>query len=254
MTTNRHNPLRFVMYSVAVVVFAFALLCITVDSVADSSDAATIYYNGSYNNNPARLIEDDTTDRSYITLSNVSSSQPFLGWSEQQNASSPSYYYGQVISLTQQTYDLYPIFTSGNKIIFDPNGGSVTSVTGNTSSSSNYAPSGSSQVTVPWIQFTVDSTTYTYSRPGHTFLGWSTNKYATVAEYTYGDVLERTSRDTGYVLYAIWQSDSNIIFDANGPYVTPGNYTQSCESPVYVPGSTFTADGDTYTWTYELAQ
>ncbi len=81
------------------------------------------------------------------------------------------------------------------------------------------------------------STTYTYSesgttnlasntptRTGYTFLGWSTSSSATSASYAAGASWSRSNlpnSGTTYTLYAVWQGNLVVTFNANGGSVSP---------------------------------
>ena len=55
-----------------------------------------------------------------------------------------------------------------------------------------------------------------YKKKGYSFVGWSTDKYATTAQYSPGQTITWTDID-GMTLYAIWSKSSyEVSFDGNG--------------------------------------
>lgn len=143
----------------------------------------TLVYCGS----SATIITNHPTKNGYM----------FLGWSKQENASSPDYYPGDTISKVHSSetkINLYPVWKKNTQktytIKFDANGGSG-------------APS--SQVKVDGITLTLSSSKPT--RTGYSFIGWSTNSSATSAAYQPGGTYTGNANIT---LYAVWKKNTNI--------------------------------------------
>ena len=73
------------------------------------------------------------------------------------------------------------------------------------------------------VALTLSSTKPT--RPGYTFLGWSTSSTATSAQYAAGGVY---TANAGATLYAVWKANQyNISFDANGGTGAPSPQTKT---------------------------
>ena len=127
----------------------------------------------------------------------------FLGWSTTSGASVAQYVYGDYLATGESNITLYAIWSSGCKIVFDPNGGSANRV---------YSPTIAAALYVPGSSFTVDDVEYTYTNSGYSFLGWSRDRNSDTPEFVEGSLLQKTT--TGYIIYAIWSPEaSKIIFD-----------------------------------------
>lgn len=122
----------------------------------------------------------------------------FLGWSKSSTATSATYSAGGSFN-DNVTTTLYAVWSKEvvYSITYDANGGSS-------------APAG---------QTKYDSQDITISttkpiRSGYTFLGWSTSKTATTAEYISGGVFNKNGNT---VLYAIWKPNTySVGYYANG--------------------------------------
>jgi uncharacterized repeat protein (TIGR02543 family) len=69
-----------------------------------------------------------------------------------------------------------------------------------------------------------------FTRPGYTFLGWSTNSSATTATYKDKQSVNNLTTDVGATinLYAIWEANTyTITFNANGGTLPSGLSTLS---------------------------
>ena len=68
--------------------------------------------------------------------------------------------------------------------------------------------------------------TNAYEREGYTFLGWSTDKTATKASYTDGQLVSNltTTKDDIVTLYAVWEANPyTLTFDPQGGTVSPSS-------------------------------
>ena len=87
-------------------------------------------------------------------------------------------------------------------VTFDPNGGTADPYV--------YAPFVASSAYLPGNDFVVDSTSYSYSKSGYTFVGWDTSATATSPKYSPGNVIQVPSDMT---LYAVWEPKMyNVTF------------------------------------------
>jgi len=142
----------------------------------------------------------------------------FVGWSENIAATSAQYEAGGSITMSKNV-TLYAVWSQiFYTITYDANGGQ-----------------GAPQVqTVPPGNTTLSATVPT--RTEYTFLGWSTIKTATAAQFSAGGTTNVTGNVT---LYAIWtQSAYTITYEANGGTGAPaqqtvivGSATLSSEKP-----------------------
>ena len=194
------------------------------------------------------------------TLSNAKptrSGYTFLGWSTNKSASKASYSAGakhlKAYGSKNTNVKLYAVWQQNTYTIrYDANGGSN-------------APA--AQV-VPQTETAIVSNIKP-TRSGYTFLGWSTNKGATVASYRPSTTYSAKKTVT---LYAIWKSSTyRIIYNANGGSGAPATQTatggrvislskvqptrsgytflgwsdsQNATSAKYVSGSDFTGNSD----------
>lgn len=134
----------------------------------------------------------------------------FAGWSTSSTASTATYTNGQSVSnLTSTaggTVNLYAVWKANTYTIkFNANGGSGT---------------------MPNLSMTYGTaknlTTNAFTRPGYTFLGWSTSSTAYSPSYSDGaSVNNLTSTNGGSVtLYAVWEAlKYKVTFDLNGGFV-----------------------------------
>ena len=181
----------------------------------------------------------------YLTVSDTIPEKEgctFKGWSTDKNSSFGNYVAGSRISVGKQnvaenqTVTLYAIWQAEkftNTLIYDANGG-----TG--------AP-GTQTIKVDYnntqAQFKIS--TLKPNKTGKTFVGWSTNKEDTQAEYFVGDTIivgnQNTLTDQSVTLYAIWTPSkyvNTLIYNANNGTNAPETQTMD----VYYPEtkSTFT--------------
>ncbi len=87
-----------------------------------------------------------------------------------------------------------------------------------------------------------------FEKTGHTFLGWSLNKGAEVADYTDGQAVSNLAESGSVTLYAIWQINQyTITFDVNGgsPEIDSitANYGTVITAPVNPSKPGYTFDG-----------
>ena len=123
----------------------------------------------------------------------------FLGWSTNQNATSPTYdivstFYAPV----KRTSTLYAVWAAQTYTIsYNANGGSG-------------APS--SQTKTHGVTLTLSSTKPT--RVGYEFLGWATSPTATSATYSAGGSYTNNGTAT---LYAVWKAkEYSVLYNGNG--------------------------------------
>ena len=121
----------------------------------------------------------------------------FVGWYTKESGG--SLVTRESVMLTASDVTLYARFSENtNKLEFDPNGGEGEMLAIELSTGATQRLPGAS-----------------FSKVGHTFVGWSTTlsgevEYIDKAEYTMGT-------NSSYTLYAVWQVDTNILkFDGNG--------------------------------------
>lgn len=121
----------------------------------------------------------------------------FLGWSLSSSATSPSYYGGGNIQLTEDG-TLYACWTAQTYTIsYNANGGSG-------------APG--SQTKTHGVTLTLSSTKPT--RVGYEFLGWATSPTATSATYSAGGSYTINEAAT---LYAVWKAkEYSVLYNGNG--------------------------------------
>lgn len=89
---------------------------------------------------------------------------------------------------------------------------------------------------------TVLGNTGNLTRTNHTFIGWSTNSNATVAQYTAGSTFTINSNT---VLYAVWSPPLTVTYNGNGN--SAGSAPVDSNSP-YPYGSTVTTLGHGSLW------
>ena len=145
----------------------------------------------------------------------------FLGWSEEKEATTATYSAGATFKKDANT-TLYAVWKINTyTITYNANGGSG-------------APA--SQTKTYGVNLTLSSTKPT--RSGYTFIGWSTSSSATSATYSAGGTFTSNANTT---LYAVWRSNTLILYDNGTQYVTLStDYTSgwtSSDASVYF-GST----------------
>ena len=145
----------------------------------------------------------------------IRSGYTFLGWSTNKNATTSTWFPGDKY-YANQTMTLYAVWKNNNPtkpsytITYNANGG-----TG--------APS--AQTKTENVNLTISSAVPV--RSGYTFLGWSTSKTATTAQYKPGDIYNTNASAT---LYAVWKKNPNtytITYNANGGTGAPSAQTKT---------------------------
>ena len=141
----------------------------------------------------------------------------FLGWSTDKAATAAQYTSGKSITVTSNRV-LYAVWKASGPILsFDLNEG-VGTVPASMSGKSGTA------LTIPKASV---------SRKGFYFLGWSTDKNATSAQYTSNKTITITKNTT---LYAVWKKKPAKTWDLGGQTITIGDW--------------WSGDGDSYWDTY----
>ena len=129
----------------------------------------------------------------------------FLGWSTDKAATAAQYTSGKSITVTSNRV-LYAVWKASGPILsFDLNEG-VGTVPASMSGKSGTA------LTIPKASV---------SRKGFYFLGWSTSKSATSAQYTSGKTISITKNTT---LYAVWKKKPAKTWDLGGQTITIGDW------------------------------
>jgi len=176
-----------------------------VDQAIFQPDTITITYNANGGNDPP---PPQVVAPGNVTLSNQRpwrTGYDFLGWALSQTATVPDYQANQTVNFTAST-TLYAVWKQMFTISYNANGG-------NDPPPSQRVPLGNAALSnhEPW-------------RPGYDFLGWSTNPFATVREYSPGQTIY-VNRDIP--LYAVWRLTPmfNITYDANGGINPPPSQT-----------------------------
>lgn len=186
----------------------------------NATNIITLSYsaNGGTGAPASQELELDSSGSAEFTVSKTTptrSGYTFLGWHTSSSATSPIYYGGNTITLSEDD-KLYAVWQKNPtySINYNANGGA-----NSPSSESQTVSPGSSAI------FTVSDTVPTYE--GYTFLGWSTSSAALTVEYVAGDEIDTTSNIT---LYAVWKENAThvITFDANGGEGEPDD--MSCVS------------------------
>ena len=85
-----------------------------------------------------------------------------------------------------------------------------------------------------------------YKKKGYAFVGWNTNKYATTAEYSPGQVM-KWDKIEGMTLYAIWsKSTYEVTFDGNGASGSKKTADLKYGQNDNLPANTFERPGYTF--------
>ena len=256
----------------ALVLIACFMIVISDESDAslklDPNDATASprVYNNTNNSGTVTLPSDPyfRLSGTNYTYTFTNGSRTFLGWAYDEDATTPDYTGGEVYTVTGATDVLYAVW---EWVTFDPNGGTITR--GNNGSVTEVYGILDDFTNAPGNQFNVDSysysysnwaggwstttnsTRYTFARTGYTFLGWADSPSATVPDYESGDSFgPRSGSFTGY---AVWRSNYNITFNANGGSVYDGSATTSSISITAdilktAPGPCFTVEGTSYSF------
>lgn len=157
----------------------------------------------------------------------VSSTKPtrsgykFLGWGTRYTDTSPTYYAGDRITLSDFNIVLYAVWQKLYVITYNANGGYG-------APSSAYSPQGSSYV--------VSSTIPT--RNGYEFYRWNTSSDGTGTWYSSGSSMSPSGDVT---LYAIW--NPKISFSASGCANVPSAVTKTFGTALTLPTTKPTRDG-----------
>ena len=176
-----------------------------------------------------------------ITLSNIVPTRTgytFQGWSTSSSATTASYQPGATFSIDSNT-TLYAVWKVNTYTVkYNANGGSGTM----SDSSHTYDVSKS-------------LTTNAFTKPGCTFIGWSTSSSVTTATYTDGQSVKNLTPINGSTvnLYAVWQDSTAVLSvdSTNSAVISTGNtmkyfsFTPST-SGKYVIYSTGSADTKVY--------
>ena len=130
---------------------------------------------------------------------------------------------------TDSAYVLYAVWEiNDNTLSFDSNGGD-----GN----------------MPTMTITTNSSkrllSNSFSKPGYTFVGWSTTSEGEV-EYANGDSYTMGT-DSSYTLYAVWEANKNVlIFNSNGGYGNMADMIIATGSSVALTNNSFSGLGGTF--------
>ncbi len=164
-------------------------------------------YTISYNANGGSGAPSNQTKARDVNLT-LSSTKPtrtgytFVGWSTSSTATSAAYQPGSTFSSNANT-TLYAVWKANTYTVrYNANAGSGTMST----SSHTYD-------TIKTLSLN------TFTRNGYTFLGWSTNLYATTATYTNGQEVKNLSSTNGEIieLYAVWQKKTVSAISISSP-------------------------------------
>ena len=153
----------------------------------------------------------------------------FIGWSTTKGGK-VAYTDGAEYTMgTNSSYTLYAVWQANiNTLVFNANGGvgTMENMTIATDSKANFA-------------------TNAFTKPGYTFIGWSTTpdgevEFVDGAEYTMGT-------NSSYTLYAVWQANVNtVVFNANSGEGTMENMTIATDSKSNLTANVFTKAGYTF--------
>ena len=123
----------------------------------------------------------------------------FDGWADTANATTASYFGGELITLTKDnpTKTIYAVWMPFFELRYDANGG-----TGAPDSQTRTA----SHPTVNQVTFTVPNQTPT--KEGYTFKGWADSATATDAQYQPGGTVAVKHADSPKTVYAVWEESA----------------------------------------------
>ena len=89
--------------------------------------------------------------------------------------------------------------------------------------------------------------TYSGTKTGYTFAGWSKTDGATTATYTNGQSVTLSQTDTNITLHAVWTANTYTInFHANGGTGTVNSISATYDKSVTLPSNSFTRTGYTF--------
>ena len=123
----------------------------------------------------------------------------FDGWADTANATTASYFGGELITLTKDNpiKTIYAVWMPFFELRYDANGG-----TGAPDSQTRTA----SHPTVNQVTFTVPNQTPT--KEGYTFKGWADSATATDAQYQPGGTVAVKHADSPKTVYAVWEESA----------------------------------------------
>ena len=150
----------------------------------------------------------------------------FDGWADTANATTASYFGGELITLTKDnpTKTIYAVWKPIFELHYNANGG-----TGAPDSQTYTALSATSTQAT----FTVPNQTPT--KEGYTFKGWADSAAATTAQYQPGGPIAVKHTDSPKTVYAVWEC--NHPKDNDGKCTVPGcNHPDSCCPKKEEPG------------------
>lgn len=150
----------------------------------------------------------------------------FDGWADTANATTASYFGGELITLTKDNpiKTIYAVWKPIFELRYDANGG-----TGAPDSQTYTALSATSTQAT----FTVPNQTPT--KEGYTFKGWADSATATTAQYQPGGPIAVKHTDSPKTVYAVWEC--NHPKDNDGKCTVPGcNHPDSCCPKKEEPG------------------
>ena len=157
----------------------------------------------------------------------------FIGW--QYEDSQDVYQPGDVVSNLstedQATVTFYALWDKLDYTVsFDLNGGSGTMA---------------NETHVGGVAKTL--ATYSGTKTGYTFQGWSKTDGATTATYTNGQSVTLSQTDTNITLHAVWAANTyTIAFNANGGTGTVSSISATYDKSVTLPSNSFTRTGYTF--------
>ena len=156
----------------------------------------------------------------------------FIGWQfeDSQEVYQPGDEVSNLSTVDQDTVTFYALWDKLDYTVsFDLNGGSGTMA---------------NEIHVGGVAKTL--ATYTGSKTGYTFKGWSKTDGATSATYTNGQSVTLSQTDTNITLHAVWVANTYTIeFDANGGSGTINSITATYDKSETLPSSGFTRAGYT---------
>lgn len=126
----------------------------------------------------------------------------FDGWADTANATTASYFGGELITLTKDNpiKTIYAVWKPIFELRYDANGG-----TGAPDSQTYTALSATSTQAT----FTVPNQTPT--KEGYTFKGWADSAAATTAQYQPGGTIAVNHADSPKTVYAVWEKNATPI-------------------------------------------
>ena len=153
----------------------------------------------------------------------------FIGWSENQNATSAAYTDRAYFSTPAEAglTTLYAVWKADYRIVFDANGGE-------------------GEMTEQYIDYGTSSATLTsnsFTRERYQFLGWSTDENAASADYSNGGRFYTSGAAEVTRLYAVWRTQHRIMYNANGGVGEMADQYLNSYSSTNLSANTFTREG-----------